>query len=240
MARAMWIWMHAGSTLDTAALVAHVDAQRIGEAFVSVPWTGPDAETHRCVAALRGRGVRVAALGGDPAWTSGSDAVTWLQRATASFLFDAVHLDIEPWTRRDWAGRERELLAGLERTVKDVAGRTALPVEVDLSPWLADAHPGEFDRIVRRADRVALMAYRDRAADVLAISRAARTIVARAGKPCRIGVDVLPSAAPAETFADDGRAVLERELAAIEAALAGERSFAGTAVHDYDHWRALA
>ena len=71
-----------------------------------------------------------------------------MQRATAAWLFDGVHLDIEPWTRRDWPGREQELLAGLERTVKDVAARTALPVEVDLSPWLADVHPAAFAAIV--------------------------------------------------------------------------------------------
>jgi hypothetical protein len=111
----MWVWAHETAPPDPAAVAAFAAQQRISEAFVSVPWGGPTAITHQCVAALRGKGVRVSALGGAPSWT-----------------------------------------------VKDVAARTALPVEVDLSPWLADAHPAAFAGIVRRAGSVSLMAYRDR------------------------------------------------------------------------------
>jgi hypothetical protein len=238
-ARAMWVWVQEAAPPDPAALASHAAQQRVTEAFVSVPWGGPTTATHQCVAALRSKGVRVAALGGDPSWTTGSDALTWMQRATAAFLFDGVHLDIEPWTRRDWSGREQELLAGLERTVKDVAARTALPVEVDLSPWVAEAHPGAFAGIVRRADAVALMAYRDRGSDVLAISATARRLIGEARKPYRVGVDTLPAVEPRETFADDGSAVLERELGSVAAQLAGDPRFAGVAVHDAAHWMTL-
>lgn len=238
-ARAMWVWVHDATPPDPAAVAAFAAQQRVTEAFVSVPWGGPTAITHQCVAALRGKGVRVSALGGDPSWTTGTDAVTWMQRATAAWLFDGIHLDIEPWTRRDWAGREQELLAGLERTVKDVAGRTTLPVEVDLSPWLADAHPSAFAAIVRRADAVGLMAYRDSATDILAGSATARRLIGEARKPYRMGVDTFPVPEPRETFADDGRAVLERELAAVAAQLAGDPRFAGVAIHDFEHWSAL-
>ncbi|WP_306232609.1 hypothetical protein [Agrococcus beijingensis] len=238
-ARAMWVWVQESAPPDPAALAAHAAQQRVTEAFVSVPWGGPTPATHQCVAALRARGVRVSALGGDPSWTTGTDALTWMQRATAAFLFDGVHLDIEPWTRRDWPGREQELLAGLARTVKDVAARTSLPVEVDLSPWIADAHPAAFAEVVRRADAVALMAYRDRAPDILGLSATARQLIGQARKPYRIGVDTLPAAEPRETFADDGRAVLERELAAVAGQLGGDARFAGVAVHDAASWMTL-
>ncbi|MGM1030781.1 MAG: hypothetical protein ACQEWM_13060 [Actinomycetota bacterium] len=237
--RAMWVWVHEATPPDATAVAAFAAQQRITEAFVSVPWGGPTAITHQCAAALRGRGVRVSALGGDPSWTTGTDAVTWMQRATAAWLFDGIHLDIEPWTRPDWAGREPELLAGLERTVKDVVARTALPVEVDLSPWLADAHPAAFAGIVRRADAVSLMAYRDRAPDILAGSATARRLIGEARKPYRMGVDTLPVPEPRETFADDGRAVLERELAAVATQLSRDPRFVGVAVHDAEHWMAL-
>lgn len=241
--RAMWVWMHEAAPPDPAAVAALAAQQRVTEAFVSVPWGGPTPATHDQVAALRGAGVRVSALGGDPSWTTGADAVTWMQRATAAFLFQGVHLDIEPWTRRDWAGRERELLDGLARTVRDVAARTDLPVEVDLSPWLAEAHPRQFGDIVARADAVTLMAYRDRAADILASSAAARRAIAGARKPYRVGVETGPVGDPepsaGQTFADDGRTVLERELAAVTGSLAGDARFAGVAIHDFEAWRAL-
>lgn len=280
MARATWVWLHPDRPLDLDALVAHLAAEGVDEAFVSVPWTGPDAQVRACVAALRRLGVRVAALGGDPGWadadadavdaeavdaeavdaeagdaeagdagaveTAAGDAdsgaaraVAWARRATAEGLFDAVHLDVEPWTRADWPGREGALLGGLERTVRRVAAATGLPVEVDLVPWLAAEHPRGFAGIARGADAVTLMAYRDRAADVLAASAAARAALGRLGRPWRIAVDTLPSASPAETFADDGRAVLDAELVAIDAALRGADGWAGVAVHDAEHWRAL-
>lgn len=241
--RAMWVWMHEAAPPDPAAVAALAAQQRVTEAFVSVPWGGPTPATHHQVAALRGAGVRVSALGGDPSWTTGADAVTWMQRATAAFLFQGVHLDIEPWTRRDWAGRERELLDGLARTVRGVAARTDLPVEVDLSPWLAEAHPRQFGDIVARADAVTLMAYRDRAADILASSAAARRAIAGARRPYRVGVETGPVGDPepsaGQTFADDGRTVLERELAAVTGSLAGDARFAGVAIHDFEAWRAL-
>ena len=140
-ARAMWVWVHEAAPPDAAAVAAFAAQQRVTEAFVSVPWGGPTAITHQCAAALRSRGVRVSALGGDPSWTTGTDAVTWMQRATAAWLFDGIHLDIEPWTRRDWPGRELELLAGLERTVKDVAARKGLRDVARLPPELIhEAH----------------------------------------------------------------------------------------------------
>ncbi|QUW18539.1 hypothetical protein [Agrococcus sp. Marseille-Q4369] len=241
--RAMWVWMHEAAPPDPAAVAAFAVQQRVTEAFVSVPWGGPTPATQRQVAALRGEGVRVSALGGDPSWTTGDDAVTWMRRATAALLFQGVHLDIEPWTRRDWPGRERALLDALARTVRDVAARTSLPVEVDLAPWLAQAHPREFRDVVARADAVTLMAYRDRASDILASSASARRVIAGARRPYRIGVETGAVAEPeptaAQTFADEGRAVLERELAEVAARLAGDTRFAGIAVHDVEGWLAL-
>lgn len=239
----MWVWMHEAAPPDPAAVAALAAQQCVVEAFVSVPWGGPTPATHERVAALRARGVRVSALGGDPSWTTGADAVTWMQRATAADLFQGVHLDIEPWTRRDWTGREGELLDGLARTVRDVAARTGLPVDVDLAPWLAGAHPRQFGDIVSCADAVTLMAYRDRASDIIASSAAARRAIAGARKPYRLGVETRPvgdpEPTPAQTFADDGSAALERELAAVTERLAGDARFAGIAVHDFEGWRSL-
>ncbi|WP_343920716.1 hypothetical protein [Agrococcus citreus] len=238
MTRAMWVWVPEAAPPDPVALARFASAQRVTDAFVSVPWGGPSADTVASADALRAHGVRVAALGGVEDWT-GVEAVAWMERAVAGWPFDGVHLDIEPWGRADWAGRERELLDALERTVHDVAARSSLPVEVDLAPWVADEHPAAFTRIARRANAVALMAYRDRAPDILRVSDAARRILSSSRIAYRVGVDTAPAADPRATFADDGSAVLERELARVAARLAADARFAGVAVHDAQHWMAL-
>jgi hypothetical protein len=244
-ARATWVWVDEAAPPDPEALRALAARERLAEAFVSVPWRGPTAATDAVVAVLRDTGVgRIAALGGDPAWVDGDRAARWARRAVAAGRFDGVHLDIEPWARPDWAGDEQRMLDGLERAARETAAAAALPVEVDLPPWLAQTHPRTFDRIVRRADAVTLMAYRDRAEDILAVSARARALLAGARRPWRIGVETAPvgEAAPAarETFADDGRAVLERELAAVVARLDPRDGFAGVAVHDAAGWERLA
>lgn len=235
----MWVWAHEAAPPDPAALRAFAAERGVHEAFLSVPWGGPTRLTHDLVAALRGAGARVSALGGDPSWIDGDAAVTWVRRATAAWLFEGVHLDIEPWGRPDWAGRESAMLAGLERAVRDVAAATTLPVEVDLVPWLADAHPQGFTAIARRSDSVSLMAYRDRASDILAFSAAARQQLAKTRTPYRVGVETLTGLPPHVTFADDGAAVLERELAVVDGQLRTDGRFVGTAVHDAQEWMAL-
>lgn len=242
-ARAAWLWVHEAAPPDAAAVAAFLARERVHEAFVSVPGSGPSTHTRACVAALRDRGIRVSALGGDPSWVKGRDALRWMERAVGSGAFDGVHLDIEPWGTAKWAGNESRMLAGLERAVREVTAHTELPVEVDLAPWLARTHPPAFTRIASAADAVTLMAYRDRADDILAVSGAARELLREARRPFRIGVETGPVRQPApaarETFADDGRAAMESALVEVAAGIDPRDLFEGYAVHDAESWAAL-
>lgn len=242
-ARAAWLWVHEASPPDAAAVAAFLARERVHEAFVSVPGAGPSDHTRACVAALRDRGIRVSALGGDPSWVDGDGALRWMEHAVGSLAFDGVHLDIEPWGAPDWPGNEGRMLAGLERAVREVAAHTGLPVEVDLAPWLAHTHPQAFTRIASAADAVTLMAYRDRAEDILAVSEAARELLRDAHRPYRIGVETgavrHPSPSPRETFADDGRAAMETAVAVVAPGIDPRDRFAGFAVHDAESWAAL-
>lgn len=242
-ARAAWLWVHEAAPPDATAVAAFLARERIHEAFVSVPGAGPSEHTRACVAALRDHGIRVSALGGDPSWVDGDGALRWMERAVGALAFDGVHLDIEPWGTPSWPGNEERMLAGLERAVREVAAHTELPVEVDLAPWLAHRHPDAFTRIASAADAVTLMAYRDRAADILAVSQPARELLREAGIPYRIGVETGPVRPPAptarETFAGDGRAAMESALDEVAAHIDPRDRFAGIAIHDAEGWAAL-
>lgn len=241
--RASWLWVHEAAPPDATAVAAFLYREVVHEAFVSVPGAGPSKHTRACVAALRDRGIRVSALGGDPSWVDGQGALRWMERATGSLAFDGVHLDIEPWGAAHWPGNEDRMLTGLERAVHESALNTDLPVEVDLPAWLAETHPQAFAPIASAADAVTLMAYRDRADDILAVSGAARELLREAHRPYRIGVETGPVRHPApsarETFADDGRAAMETALAAVAAGIDPRDRFAGFAVHDVESWASL-
>jgi len=59
----------------------------------------------------------------------------------------------------------------------------------------------------------------------------------------RIGVETQPAeqaGGPRQTFAEEGRLVLDREAAVVSNHLTGNPLYLGVAVHDWHHWRRLA
>ncbi len=235
--RAMWLWDESAHPAEVAAFA---EAARIDWVFLTVPWGGPTTATRSLSRTLRGGGVRVACLGSGADWTDvPENAAAWARRALAQGDFDGVHLDVEPWAAADWPARAERQLRGLARAVEAVRATTAHTVEVDLPAGAVADFPELFAPVMRAASSVTLMAYRDRAPAILELSEAARRVAASIDRPFRIGVDTGPSTDAHTTFADDGRRVLDRESAAVTAALRRGPLFAGMAVQDFSGWRRL-
>ena len=235
--RATWLWDDA---VAPARVVEFARAERIGEMFLTVPWTGPTAATQSLSRALRAEGVRIACLGSGADWAGAPQhAAAWAGRAVATGDFDAVHLDVEPWAAGDWPAHAERRLAGLARATGAVRAKTALAVEVDVPAGEVSRFAEPFARVMSAASAVTIMAYRNRAPAILDFSAAARRAAASVGRSYRIGVDTRPSTRPGTTFADAGRRTLERETAAVAAALRTDPHFAGISVHDFTGWRAL-
>lgn len=235
---AVWLWVT--DAVPDDALIGFLSARGVSEVFLSVGWAGATPATRGVVAALRARGIGASCLGGAPDWADQPDrAVQWSARALATGLFDRVHLDIEPWTRRDWPARADTLLDGCAAAVRSVAAATSKPVEVDLPGWLARTHPARCGQIVAAAAAITVMAYRDRAPDILAEARELSRLAAQRARAFRVGVDTRPATDFRATFHDDGSAALRRETRAVSTALRTDARFAGIAVHDAAGWRAL-
>ncbi len=237
----MWVWNHEHAAPDPRQVASLAASRRVADAFVSIPWAGPTTATARLCSALHARGVTVSALGGEPEWAiRPQDAAAWARRAVGGGIaFDGIHLDIEPWEFGDWDARADEYLAGVADAVRRVAAQTARPVEVDLPPSIAEKHGARFDAVARAAKHVTLMAYRDSADEIMTYSAIARRRLWALGVPYRIGVETNDVGDPV-TFFEEGRVVLERETNEVARRLAGDALFAGTAVHDYAGWAALA
>ncbi len=104
---------------------------------------------------------------------------------------------------------------------------------------MAIDHPVAFGRIAHAADRLTILAYRDRATDILAFAAAGRRQSTAATRAYRIAVETLPTREPHTTFADDGIHVLRRELTLLTTALADDPDCRGIAVHDVIGWQEL-
>jgi hypothetical protein len=237
---ATWLWDVGGDT-DAATVVAFATGRRLREVYLHVPRAGPDERTSALAARLRRHGIAVSCLGGDPSWTVRHDAaLRWMADAMRGNDFDGVHLDVEPWALPDWPRNSRSLMTSYGDLVEKVAAQ--VPLGVDLVPWLADTHAAAVTRVVRTVDSVTMLAYRDRAAQILDVSATLRAVCVAARRRYRVGVETQPPGPDlpaASTFGDDGSAVLDREMAAVSSALADDGWCDGIAVHHLRSWRRL-
>jgi hypothetical protein len=246
--RGLWVWNTAellASDKARAKLLELLDAWRITEVFLQLPYDRREVPRwHRgeaskglgvLVARLHSQNVRVHALDGASAFSTlaGSELLAAQGRRIVAFnrrwapdgSFDAVHLDVEPYTLPAFGGRQRaRLLRSYLRAITTVRSIVKpLPVWVDIPFWydepdeidIGDRSPlraGLLDEVVRRSDGIVVMSYRTAAdggngvgAQALGEVQAA----ARAHRPVLLGFETVPL--PPEdqwrvTIGSDGKA----------------------------------
>ena len=249
-ARAMWVWDRPG----VPALVDFARRHAVRDLFVSAPGdlaTSPDLPWFRSLrTSTRTAGIRVHALGAEVWWLDDHEAaLAWQQQALATGLFDGVHLDVEPWLHPGWGSDPSALLASWVALLQQSSASTGLRVEADIPFWLHEhavgGRPAD-EAVIGAVDAVTVMSYRDTATgpdSITGISGAALATAARLGRPARLAVETRwlgddPVAAK-QTFFGSTQRQLDRALAAVDAATAGQPTYAGIAVHDHRGWSAL-
>lgn len=118
----------------------------------------------------------------------------------------------------------------------------SVAIEIDMAPWLFSVVPVEAGRVLRATASVTVLAYRDRTDSILEFAEPAVMAATASRRPFRLGVETMlvgPGVPPETTFADDGAAVLNRELAVVDAELADNPHYRGVAVHHWAAWRDL-
>jgi hypothetical protein len=243
--RAMWLW----SKPAPAEVVTWARAHGVREILAYTPAT-PDLVWLRD---LRTRssaaGISLAALGGEPAWTTRhADALSWLRAVASTGLFDAVHVDVEPHALAAWQTDRTTTAQQYVSLLAKLNAATALKFEVDVAFWYGEVllpkKANLANEVLYRVDAVTVMSYRDTATGPASVTGVGADLLRRGaaiGKPVRLGVETQPLAECAYcTFAEEGATALDAALTQIETAGAASASFAGVAVHHYDAWRRLA
>lgn len=236
---AVWIWDEPAS-VDVAAVAA--------EGFSAIYlWAPPgfsaDPSFAEFVDEADGHGMTVLAVGGDPAWAADPSAWrSWAREVDKSDLFAGAVLDVEPYLHPDWTGDRASLsrtyLQGMSRAARELDS----PMWVAVPFWFDEVgyrNGTLLDQVLRRADGIVVLAYRDHALGVDGILELSSEEIAEAqnrNTDVVIGVETGPVSPEKVTFHEEGRQALEAELAIVRAELAGSPSFAGVAVH---HWAAL-
>lgn len=234
---AVWLWDVPGAP---GAVVRFVRERRVREVFVN----GADRRAGEQCAALRSGGVSASCLGGEPGWVLDPNAgIDWCRAALSRTGGTALHLDVEPWALPEWADDAVELAAAyadfVERCARELDGPA---IEVDIVPWLFAEAPQTARRVLRAVGSATILGYRDRAQSIRDFAEPAIAAARELRRPYRIGVETAPigpGVPPGTTFADDGAAVLRRELRVLAGGLADDRWYRGVAVHHWNSWRTL-
>ncbi|MBB2988444.1 hypothetical protein [Terracoccus luteus] len=251
--RALWVW----SFDDPRATVDFARRHGVTQMFVAVPTrvtTAPTLPKLRDLAVrAKAAGMRLDALGGDPAWIDNPDWVVtnWVRPVLATGLFTGVHVDMEPYTTPAWdtarTGTVTRYLQTLDR-LRVAAG--AAPVEADIPFWFwqvrTDTGLTLDQEVMKRTAGVTVMAYRNTAAgpDGTLEVAAAELAHARAlGKPVRIGQetnDLGTSASEVkQTFFGKSEQAVNDQLAQVDAGARRFSRYVGIAIHDYMGYAAL-
>jgi hypothetical protein len=243
--RAMWLW----SSAAPADVVAWAQAQGVREILAHTP-ANPDLGWLRDLRARSAAaGISLAALGGDPAWTTQhAAALSWVRAVTATGLFDAVHVDVEPHLLAAWQTDQARTAQQYVTLLEKLNAATTLRLEADVAFWYGEVSLPKKQNLatelLRRVDAVTVMSYRDTASGPNSVTAVGADFLRRGaalGRPVRLGVETLPLAECAHcTFAEEGAGALDAALAEIEMIASAQASFAGIAVHHYDSWRRLA
>jgi hypothetical protein len=253
--RAIWIWETA--FLDDARQVNEVlrfaRRQGVRTLFLYAPvWRLEQRpETVRCfLAVAHRRKFTVHALQGEPGWIYPSerggaeeflDALARFHREQPlSIRFDAVHFDVEPQALPEWLP---EAVPELTRQYLDFlrwsrarAHQLNLPFAADVPPWyrnIAWESGTLLDAVVELSDEVALMAYVDESWRIVIDSLPAVAQAERSGKGVWIGLSADPLHLPRLPAGRPLRKELEKMRGRVEQAFPRQRSFRGTAIHDY-------
>ncbi|GGS52618.1 hypothetical protein GCM10010156_09120 [Planobispora rosea] len=249
--RATWLWNPAAAR--PADVLAWAKGRGVKEIFVHVDARLPsDAALLTKLRELkRGTdraGIRLTALGGDPAWALDHAAArTWQRAVLGTRLFVGSHVDVEPYALPAWQTDQATVAAGLLRMLQLLQADDARPLEADIPFWYHTIPTGSgttlADGVLARVNAVTVMSYRDTATgpnSMMDVSADILTRGTRAGKPVRLATETAPLADCLHcTFHEEGSARMTSVLAVVDGAARAYPAFAGVAIHHYASWRAM-
>jgi hypothetical protein len=238
--RAVWIWNEPG-TLD----VDTIAAEGFNQIYLWAP-TGfsGDPAFSAFVDRAHSIGLDVFAVGGDPAWAADPGAWrTWAREVERSGAWDGAVLDVEPYLHPDWNTNRHDLLRSYFRGMRAADRQLSIPMHVAVPFWFDEIpykRSTALAKVLKQADGIVVLAYRDHAEGVDGILQLSSEEIAAAqarGRSVVIGVETGHVSLDKVTFAEEGRSVLDAELAIVRSALASSSSFTGTSVH---YWAAFS
>ncbi len=261
--KATWIWDGTLISAEKDDILAFAKQNGVNLIYLHIEQAEVTHQEYRSfIREARASGIRVDALGGDPAWSlvSNRDSITrfveWVktynQSVSQEERFTGIHVDIEPHVLPEWKKRREKIknqwVKNMEYLIRESRKEVALQVSADIPFWMneyqhADKSESVSKWLVSHLDHVTLMAYRDEVEGPNGVLEIVTPILNEAHAYERkvvVGLNVLKSREGENTtFHEEGLEDLEQQLEILEESLDHFPAYGGYAIHDYERWRRL-
>lgn len=202
--------------------------------------------------------IQVHVLGGSPSWSLESERnrlesfLDWTREyqaaATPEERFTGIHIDVEPHVLKEWQTNRSSVIQQWQNSVgflADGAKELNLPITADIPFWLhtynlPDNSMTMSSWIISTVDAVAIMAYRDQAANIYNLALPEMNEATALGKQALIAIETKASnEGDFITFFEEGSDFMNEQLARVDTMASKNASFNGFAIHEYRSWKAL-
>ncbi|MDN5709514.1 MAG: amidase [Planococcus sp. (in: firmicutes)] len=258
--RATWLWNPWMFVEDEGAVLTFLENKNVNKVYVQIDRDIPKNTYRSFVAQAHARGIAVFALDGAPSWvapkgyTNQNMLMNWLgtyqSGSTEQASFDGIHLDVEPYLYSGWnsnrAATVKSYQSLLQRAIVSSA-QLNLPLEADMPFWFDEIpYKNTFgsgllaEWVIANTDGVTLMAYRDSAPMIIEIVKTEIAMAEKYGKNVVVGVETgVTDEGSIITFAEEGEAFMNVQLAEVAAHYSGHSSYEGNAIHHVGSWMTL-
>lgn len=258
--RATWLWNPWMFVNDEAGTLAFLESKQVNKVYVQIDPDVSKAAYGSFIGKAKAMGIAVHALDGAPSWAAPKGYInqdrflSWLtdyqNQAPQTNRFAGVHLDVEPYLYSGWNSNRAATVKSYQALLKRASATTAklgLPLEADMPFWFDEiTYKNTYGNgllaewVIANTAGVTLMAYRDSAPMLIDIVKNEMAMAQRLGKGVVVGVETGETdEGSIITFAEEGEAFMNQQLAAVAAHYAGNPAYKGNAIHHVGSWMTL-
>ncbi|TAA67902.1 amidase [Planococcus salinarum] len=258
--RATWLWNPWMFVEDETGTLAFIESKSVNKVYVQVDQDISKAAYSSFIGKAKSKGIDIYALDGAPSWVAPKAYVNqdrflaWVSdyqvQAAENTRFAGVHLDVEPYLYSGWKTNQAATIKSFQTLLERANRSTAqmgLPLEADIPFWFDEIqYKNTFGKgqlaewVIANTAGVAIMAYRDSAPMIIDIVKNEMAMAQRLGKSVVVGVETdVTDEGSIITFAEEGEAFMNQELAKVTAHYAGNPAYKGNAIHHVGSWMTL-
>jgi len=255
--KATWLWDTSIIIEDQENILLFLENQHVNKVYLQInPDIASDIYKH-FISHAAASGIRIYALDGAASWVSAegnqnlNDLFNWVSTynndSAESEQFSGVHLDVEPYLNSGWSFDQMQTIESYQALLmqaREKANQIQLPLEVDMPFWFDDIHfNNSFGKgllaewVIDQVDSVTIMAYRDKAKDIIAIVKHELAYAKKVNKSIVVGVETGASEEGENiTFYENGEVYMNEQLSLVQQHYRNNTAFHGMAIHYVENW----